>query len=114
VREELGFESDHPYHILNGLPWRYHKFEGRYVSTAQHLATAIQSNPRLRTLVLCGRRDLAVPEDSMRFSISHMPLAESLRSGVSFSIYDSGHMMYLNLPDAVKLRAELVRFVGGK
>ena len=114
VRVELGFESDHPYHILNGLPWRYHKFEGRYVSTAQHLAAAIQSNPRLRTLVLCSRRDLAVPEDSMRFSIAHMPLAEPLRSGVSFSIYDSGHMMYLNLPDATKLRADLLQFVGGK
>ena len=114
VREDLGFESDHPYHILNGLPWRYHKFEGRYVSTAQHLAAAIQSNPRLRTLVLCGRRDLAVPEDSMRFSIAHIPLAEPLRSGVSFSIYDSGHMMYLNRPDAVKLRADLLQFVGGK
>ena len=114
VREDLGFESDHPYHILNGLPWRYHKFEGRYVSTAQHLAAAIQNNPRLRTLVLCARRDLAVPEDSMRFSITHMPLAEQLRSSVSFSIYDSGHMMYLNLPDAVKLRSDLLRFVGGK
>jgi carboxypeptidase C (cathepsin A) len=43
-----------------------------------------------------------------------MPLAEQLRSSVSFSTYDSGHMMYLNLPDAAKLRSDLLRFVGGK
>ncbi|MEY5025560.1 MAG: hypothetical protein RLZZ244_1088, partial [Verrucomicrobiota bacterium] len=57
VRGELGYESDHPYHILNpSLPWKWHNFENRYVSTGERLASALQDNPRLRVLVLCGRR----------------------------------------------------------
>lgn len=111
VRGELGYESDHPYHILKGLPWRYHQFEGRYVSTAARLSSAVRANPRLRTLVLCGRRDLAVPEDSMRYSVSHLRLAQPLFSGIRFSLYESGHMMYLNAPDAAKLRRDLTDFV---
>lgn len=113
VRSELGYESDHPYHILKGLPWKYHQFEGRYVSTASSLRSAIQANPRLRTLVLCGRRDLAVPEDSMRYSVAHLRLAPALRQGIRFSLYESGHMMYLNEPDAEKLRVDLTGFLHG-
>jgi carboxypeptidase C (cathepsin A) len=111
VRGELGYESDHPYHILNSLPWKYHRFEGRYTSTASSLSAAIWANPRLRTLVLCGRRDLAVPEDSMRYSVSHLRLAQPLRAGIQFSLYESGHMMYLNAPDAEKLRHDVLQFL---
>jgi carboxypeptidase C (cathepsin A) len=111
VRGELGFESDHPYHILKGLPWKYHQFEGRYVSTASRLEAAIRANPNLKTLVLCGRRDLAVPEDSMRYSVSHLRLHPDLQKSIRFSLYESGHMMYLNAPDAVKLRKDLTEFV---
>jgi carboxypeptidase C (cathepsin A) len=111
VRGELGYESDHPYHILKGLPWKYSQFAGRYVSTASSLNAAIRANPKLRTLVLCGRRDLAVPEDSMRYSVSHLRLAPALQAKIRFSLYESGHMMYLNAPDAEKLRGDLVGFM---
>jgi carboxypeptidase C (cathepsin A) len=112
IRGELGYESDHPYHILNhSLPWRWHNYENRYVSTGEQLAQAIQDNPRMRVLVLCGRRDLAVPEDSMRYSVSHLPIPEASRPNVRFSLYESGHMMYLYRPDAEKLRKDLVDFV---
>jgi hypothetical protein len=56
VRGGLGGEGDHPYHLLAGLPWRWSSFEGRDVSTAEKLAHALKTNPRLRVLVLAGRR----------------------------------------------------------
>lgn len=112
IREELGYESDHPYHILNsGLGWKWHNFENRYVSTGENLASAIQNNPNLRILVLCGRRDLAVPEDSMRYSLSHLPIPPASRENIRFSLYESGHMMYLLQSDAEKLRADLKGFI---
>ncbi|MEK0445153.1 MAG: hypothetical protein RLZZ399_474 [Verrucomicrobiota bacterium] len=112
VRKDLGYESDHPYHILNhSLPWRWHSFENKYVSMGDALANAIQNNPRMRTLVLCGRRDMAVPEDSMRYSLGHLPIPAGSQGNIRFSLYESGHMMYLFEPDARKLRADLVEFV---
>ncbi len=111
IRGELGYESDHPYHILNSLPWKWHDFENRYVSTGDALASAMQDNPGMRVLVLCGQRDLAVPEDSMRYSLSHLKIPEVSRKNIRFSLYESGHMMYLFHPDAAKLRADLTGFV---
>ena len=76
-----------------------------------HLAEAMKSNPRLRVVFLCGRRDLAVPEDSALFSVSHLPIPASLRTNITFQYYDAGHMMYLNRPDAEKLRRDLLAFI---
>ena len=112
VRGDLGYESDHPYHILNmELGWSWGNYRNRYVSTADKLASAIQDNPKMRVLVMCARRDLAVPEDSMRYSLSHIPMAPESRANVRFSLYESGHMMYLLREDAEKLRADLKGFI---
>jgi carboxypeptidase C (cathepsin A) len=111
VRGELGYESDNPYHVLGNLPWKWTSFEGRYVSTEGKLAQAMKTNPRLRVVVLTGYRDLAVPEDSMRYSISHLTLPKSVRSNIAFQHYESGHMMYLYRPDAEKLRKDLLEFL---
>ena len=111
VRGELGYESDHPYYVLSGLPWKWTSFEGRYVSTEEKLAHALKTNPKMRVLVLASRRDLAVPEDSMRYSLSHLTLPASVRANIRTEHYDSGHMMYLLRPDAEKLRADLLKFL---
>ena len=111
VRGELGYESDHPYHVLAGLPWKWTSFEGRYVSTERKLAEAMKTNPRLRVVVLSSYRDLAVPEDAMRYSLAHLPLPKSVRANITFQHFESGHMMYLYRPDAEKLRRDLVEFV---
>jgi carboxypeptidase C (cathepsin A) len=74
------------------------------------LASAMKSNARLRVLVLSSLRDLAVPEDSMLFSVAHLPIPESLRRNITLQRYESGHMMYLYAPDAAKLRRDLTSF----
>jgi carboxypeptidase C (cathepsin A) len=111
IRGELGYESDHPYHVLTGLPWKWTNFEGRYVSTEGKLAQAMKTNPRLRVVVLTAMHDLAVPEDSMRFSLNHLTLPKGVRENIRFARYGSGHMMYLYQPDAEKLRKDLLEFV---
>ena len=111
VRGELGYESDNPYHVLGNLPWKWTSFEGRYVSTEGKLANAMKTNPRLRVVVLTALHDLAVPGESMRFSIAHMTLPKSVRDNIAFQEYGSGHMMYLYKSDAEKLRRDLLEFV---
>lgn len=112
VRSELGYESDTPYHLLTGLPWRWSSFEGRYVSADNRLARAFKKNPQLRILVITGMRDLAVPEASIPYSIDHINIPETARSKISFVSFESGHMMYFYEPDAKKLRETIGDFIG--
>lgn len=114
VRGDLGYESDYPYHVLTPLPWRYNAFANRYLSMEGKLAGAMKENPNLRVLILTGKRDLAVPEDTMRYSIERLPIPENLRANIRFAEFESGHMVYLYQQDAEKLRAEMVRLVTGK
>ena len=115
IRGELGYESDLPYLVLTPVKWRWESFANRYASVEPRLAEALKTNPRLRVVVLTGLRDLAVPEDAMRFSLDHLPLPASIRANISWARYESGHMMYLFQKDAEKLRRDLVDFVkGGK
>lgn len=110
VREELGFENDLPYKVLSGVgPWKFD--ENTYASTAGDLARAMSKNPHLRVLVMTGRYDLAVPPDSMRYSVDHLEIAAEVRAHISYADYASGHMMYLNLQDLEKLASDVAAFL---
>jgi len=111
LREELKFENDLPYEILTGVqPWNYDA-RSSYPSVADRLASVMSQNSYLRVLVLSGLRDLACPGDGVRYSVDHMQLDPVFRKNLSWADYESGHMMYVNLPDLIKLQTDLVRFL---
>lgn len=111
LREELKFENDLPYEILSGVqPWNYDA-RSSYPSVADRLSSAMSQNPYLRVLVLSGLRDLACPVDGVHYSVDHMQLDPAYRKNISWSEYESGHMMYVNLPDLVKLQNDLTSFL---
>ncbi len=111
LREELKFENDLPYEILAGVgPWNFDA-RNSYPSVADRLGSAMSQNPYLRVLVLGGLRDLACPIDSVRYSLDHFTLDAALRKNLTFEQYESGHMMYVNLPDLKKLQGDLERFL---
>jgi len=114
IRGDLGYEFELPYRVLGGVSWSWHDFEGEEVNVEERLGHALKSNPRLRVLFCLGLRDLAVPADAALYSIAHLPIPESLRKNLTVEYYESGHMMYLNQPDAEKLRRDMVRFITGK
>jgi carboxypeptidase C (cathepsin A) len=114
IRGDLGYEWELPYRILGGVSWSYNDFGGEVVNLEDRLAKALKYNTHLRVLFCLGYRDLAVPMDSTLLSIDHLHIPDSLRSNLSIQYYESGHMMYLNLPDAEKLRRDIVDFVNGK
>ena len=110
IREELKFESDLPYKVLANVdPWKYD--QNTYASTSDRLARAMTQNQYLKVLILSGSRDLVCPGDAIRYSINHMPISREARSRVSFSEFEAGHMMYLNLADLKKLKKDLGLFL---
>jgi len=111
VRGELKFEDDLPYEILaNVQPWNY-GVRNSYASTADQLAGTMNANPYMRLLVLGGKRDLVCPVDTMHYALEHMALDAAYRKNISFAEYESGHMMYINLPDLKKLQRDLEKFL---
>jgi carboxypeptidase C (cathepsin A) len=111
VRSELKFEDDLPYELIAGVqPWNYGAHND-YPNASDRLASVMNQNPYLKVLVCGGRCDLVCPIDTIRHSLEHMPLAESGRKNISYAEFDSGHMMYINLPDLQKLQTELEKFL---
>lgn len=110
---ELGYKEDQPYEILTGKvhPWRWNA-NNQVVNLSDRLATAMRDNPHLRILVMGGYTDLATPPEGVAHSVRHMlGLSNSLRENISTVFYDGGHMFYLNPPDLVKCRKDLVDFI---
>ena len=44
-------------------------------------------------------------------SVRQMQLPEDLRGNIEFAEYESGHMMYTNRPDMVKMHADIEAFM---
>lgn len=112
---ELAYKEDQPYEILTAKvhPWRWDS-SNQVVNLTNRLGTAMRDNPHLKVLVMSGRTDLATPPDGVAYSIRHMlNLPEDVRKNFSTTYYDGGHMFYLNPPDLVKCRADMVKFING-
>lgn len=110
---ELGYKEDRPYEILTGKvnPWRWDS-SNEVVNVSDRLAKAIRDNPYLRVLVMGGRTDLATPPEGVAYSFRHLlNLPDNARKNLTTTFYDGGHMFYLNPPDLVKCRADLVNFI---
>lgn len=111
LREVLKFEKDLPYEVLASQPNWNHGKGNSYTSVSGQLADAILQNPHLRVLALVGWRDLVTPPDNMMLSVRQMRLPDELRGNIEFAEYESGHMMYTNRPDMVKMHADIEAFI---
>jgi carboxypeptidase C (cathepsin A) len=112
LRTDLKFESDLPYEILTSRvwPWSYKEFENRFVDSADTLREAMTQNPALRVYVACGYYDLATPFFTAEYTVNHMLLDPSLRSHITLSYYEAGHMLYTQLKSLQKAKQDLTRF----
>ncbi|MBI4730768.1 MAG: peptidase S10 [Chloroflexi bacterium] len=113
VRNDLKFESDLPYEILNGKvwPWSYADHENRYLNVAETLRHAMCVNPHLKVHVANGFYDLATPYFATRYTFNRLGLEPELRGNLSMSYYEAGHMMYVHVPSLKQLKAELAKFI---
>jgi carboxypeptidase C (cathepsin A) len=111
VRTDLKYESDLPYEVITSVgPWNWGEVNG-FVNVAETLASAMTRNPFLKVEACCGYYDLATPFFATEYTFSHMGIDPSLLSNVTIDYFTAGHMMYLNLPDLKKQKADLARFI---
>jgi len=111
VRTELNYETDLSYEVLTGVgPWNWDQSNG-YVDVAETLAGALTRNPFLKIHVSSGYYDLATPLAATRYTFDHLGIDPQLLKQVTLDTYTAGHMMYLNLPDLKKSKADLAGFI---
>jgi carboxypeptidase C (cathepsin A) len=111
VRTELKYEEDQPYEILAMVgPWNWGA-DNEFVNVADTLAKSMTANPFLKVHLSCGFTDMATPYFAARYTFNHLGIAPELMKNITVDDYSAGHMMYLNLPDLKKQKADLAKFI---
>ncbi len=111
LRTDLNYQDDRPYHILAGLGrWNWGA-DNQFVNVAETLADSMTANPFLKVHVSNGIYDLATPYFAARYTFNHMRLHPDLQKNIVQDDYTAGHMMYLNLPDLAKQKADLAKCI---
>jgi carboxypeptidase C (cathepsin A) len=111
LREELKFEHDLPYEVLNPQgSWNYGRGNS-FASVNAELASALKGNPHLHVLALVGLADTVTPADNMLHSLRHLAIPQELRANIHVTEYEAGHMMYTNLPDLKKCWQDIGDFI---
>lgn len=111
VRSELKYEEDKPYEIITSVsPWNWGA-DNEFVNVAETLANSMTRNPFLKIHISSGHTDLATPYLATRYTFDHLNIAPELRKNLTLDDYTAGHMMYLNLPDLKKQKADLAKFI---
>ena len=75
------------------------------------LATAMKSNPTMKVLALGGYYDVSTPYFEGKFELAHLPIPASLLKNIEYKYYESGHMVYVNVPTLKKLHDDVSAFI---
>ena len=108
----MNWDDKRVYEIITGKvhPWKWDS-NNRYVNLSSSLEGALTENPHLKVLIQCGYTDLATPSGGILHSVDHLNITPEQRKNIDVTWYDAGHMFYLNQPDLVKMRDDLVKFI---
>ena len=113
VRGELGYKSDVEYYILGGgitSPWNWNVNNG-YADTSITLKDAMGKNPYMKVWLSQGYYDMATPFFAAEYTVSAMNLDPTLRRNVTFTYYEAGHMMYIDVRSLRKFHADVTTFI---
>jgi carboxypeptidase C (cathepsin A) len=100
IREDLGFETDIRYEILNpavskGWKWESGLKAGQgFVGAAEDLKTSMSLNENLKVLIVHGVFDLVTPYFGSVVVVRQMALDPAIGSNLAMKVYEGGHMFY--------------------
>ncbi|KAB5607083.1 peptidase S10 [Bifidobacterium jacchi] len=116
----IGYAWNRPYLVLNNMQvepnWNWmHRAPAldepmKCPNTALDLSAAMRRNPLLKVAVMGGMFDLACPYLSARNDIAHLFLAPRLRANISYGLYATGHMAYVDAAALAAMDADLAAF----
>lgn len=114
LRTDLGYKSDLPYYVLGGGigPWEYGPGgSNQYADTSDALRQAFVKNPYMKLFVASGYYDLATPYFATEYTLSHLGIPAKLKSNITKSYFDAGHMFYIHKPSLAQATKAIGEFV---
>jgi carboxypeptidase C (cathepsin A) len=108
ARTELKWDSEAYYSVSGRVyPWD----QTGYNQVAETLRAAMTQQTYLKVLVVCGYYDVATVFHAVEHTVDHMGLEPSIRKNISFTYYESGHMVYIDDKARAKLHRDVNSFI---
>jgi len=99
---QFDFRASYP-----GINWQS-KF---FVNVMGDMASAMIYNPKLKVMVNMGYYDLVTPYFEGEYEMQHLDIPAQLQKNISYAYYNSGHMIYLHIPELKKLHDNVAKFI---
>jgi carboxypeptidase C (cathepsin A) len=117
VRDDLGYENDQPYELLNrnvSHAWQWHGSDQSqgYLGAADDLKSAMSLNRHLHTLIVHGYHDLVTSYFASRYVVDQMALDATIRPNLTLATYNGGHMFYTRTEARRRLEEDARAFYG--
>jgi len=108
VRRDLKWDSNMYYTVTASVrPWD----QTGNTQVAEVLRAAMTQQTNLKVLVVCGYYDVATPFNGIEHTVEHMHLEPPVKKNISFSYYESGHMVYIDEKAHHKLHKDIDSFI---
>ncbi|MDE2261895.1 MAG: peptidase S10 [Gammaproteobacteria bacterium] len=75
------------------------------------LANAMKYDPDLKIMLNGGYFDLATPFFEGMYEMAHLPMPRKLQANIEYHYYESGHMVYANVPALKQLHDNVAAFI---
>ncbi|ACI53031.1 peptidase S10 serine carboxypeptidase [Gluconacetobacter diazotrophicus PA1 5] len=120
VRKVLNYGDGLAYRAEIAIPhWDFHHAPGGPDTPASDgpanvmpdLAQALKTNPTLKIMLNAGYFDLATPYYEGIYEMQHLPVPAALQKNIEFQQYQSGHMVYANVPSLTQLHDNIADFI---
>ncbi len=109
--KDLNFKEERAYNIFgNVYPWNYNNVQNQFLNVAESLRDAMTKNPALKVYVGSGYFDFATPYFIASYDLEHMFLRPEAKKNIRHYFYTSGHMYYINKPDAIQFKKDVDAF----
>lgn len=114
VRKDLKYGKDNYYrpNVYGQAHWDWkHNGRGMDVNVMPDLANSMKMNPKLQVMLNAGYFDLATPFYEGVYELQHLAIPSSLVKNIHYAFYQSGHMVYVNLPSLKQLSDNVRQFI---
>ena len=106
----MGYKSDAEMYVTGPVqPWTYP--QNRYADVSETLRGAMTRQTNLKVLVVAGYYDVACVMHGIEYTVDHMNLDPTIRKNITFTYYESGHMVYVDQKAHDKLHKDVDNFI---
>lgn len=113
VRKDLKYGKNMVYRpsVYGRMSWDWKHRGGMQVNVMPDLANAMKTNPKLQVMLNTGYFDLATPFYEGIYELQHLAIPRSLDKNIHYAFYESGHMVYVNVPSLAQLHKNVKAFI---